>query len=117
MICVLPEVLQAPVLGLLQAADPSAPGLKHGLTADQVGPGVIGFIATFVMALGIILLGLDMTRRQRRLKNRYDYAMAREAEERARHEQAGSTAAAAGPTEEDPAGSHRPSEDPRDPEG
>lgn len=51
-------------------------------------PGIIGFIVTFIMALAIILLGLDLTRRSRRLRYRSEYAIAREAEERAAAEAA-----------------------------
>jgi capsular polysaccharide biosynthesis protein len=36
---------------------------------NLVTPGVVGFIATFVVAIGVILLLLDMNRRMRR--NRY----------------------------------------------
>ncbi|WP_051687890.1 hypothetical protein [Curtobacterium sp. S6] len=61
------------------AADES-PSLKPGLDANQVSPGVIGFLITLLLAVLIILVGLDHTRRQRRLQNRFDYAMAREEE-------------------------------------
>lgn len=43
-------------------------------------PGITGFLATMILGIMIIFLGLDMTRRARRLKYRNDYAMAREAE-------------------------------------
>jgi hypothetical protein len=36
---------------------------------NLVTPGVVGFIATFVVAMGVLLLLLDMNRRMRR--NRY----------------------------------------------
>lgn len=49
-------------------------------------PGIIGFIVTFIMAVAIILLGLDLTRRARRLRYRSQYALAREAEQRAQAE-------------------------------
>ncbi|MCT1366477.1 hypothetical protein [uncultured Kocuria sp.] len=74
------------VANFLMAADES-PSLKPGLDANQVSPGVIGFLITLLLAVLIILVGLDHTRRQRRLKNRFDYAMARE-EERREAEQA-----------------------------
>lgn len=61
-------------------ADDESPSLKPGLDANQVSPGVIGFLITLLLAVLIILVGLDHTRRQRRLKNRFDYAMAREEE-------------------------------------
>lgn len=47
-------------------------------------PGFIGFVITMILGIGIILLMLDMTRRARRLRYRNEYAMAQEAEERAR---------------------------------
>lgn len=53
-------------------------------------PGIVGFIVTFIMALAIIFLGLDLTRRARRLRYRSEYAIAREAEERAAAEAAAS---------------------------
>lgn len=43
-------------------------------------PGITGFLVTMVLGIVIILLGLDLTRRQRRLRYRVDYAKAREAE-------------------------------------
>ena len=58
-------------------------------------PGIVGFIVTFCLAVAIVLLGLDLTRRARRLRYRSEYAIAREAEERAAAE-----AAAQGKTEE-----------------
>lgn len=63
-------------------ADGESPSLKPGLDANQVSPGVIGFLLTLLLAVLIIFVALDHTRRQRRLKNRFDYAMAREQEER-----------------------------------
>lgn len=53
-------------------------------------PGFLGFVVTMAVGIGIILLMLDMTRRARRMRYRNEYAMAREAEERA---QQGSTSA------------------------
>ncbi|WP_237189430.1 hypothetical protein [Rothia nasimurium] len=46
-------------------------------------PGIVGFIITFILGIFIVLLGLDLTRRARRLRYRSEYAIAREAEERA----------------------------------
>lgn len=47
-------------------------------------PGFLGFVVTLAVGIGIILLMLDMTRRARRMRYRNEYAMAREAEKRAR---------------------------------
>ncbi|WP_193554110.1 hypothetical protein [Rothia uropygialis] len=85
--------------GLL--ADGESPSLKPGLDANQVSPGVVGFLLTLLLAVLIILVALDHTRRQRRLKNRFDYAMAREAEEREAAGQDG-TETATGVEESDP---------------
>lgn len=46
-------------------------------------PGFLGFVLTFILGVAIILLMLDMTRRARRLRYRNEYALAREAQERA----------------------------------
>ncbi|MDY3048369.1 MAG: hypothetical protein SOR40_01125 [Rothia sp. (in: high G+C Gram-positive bacteria)] len=46
-------------------------------------PGILGFAVFFILGVIIILLGLDLTRRSRRLRYRAEYAQAREAEERA----------------------------------
>lgn len=76
------------------------PSLKPGLDPQQVSPGALGFIITFILAAAVILLFADMTRRQRRLKYRYDYALQREQQRRAEEgEQPGSEKA--GDVEED----------------
>lgn len=81
------SLLSLPLSAAVLLADGSAtPTLRQGLDADQVGPGTIGFVMTFLMAALVVLLVLDHTRRQRRLKNRFDYAMRREEEERAARE-------------------------------
>ncbi len=35
---------------------------------DQIGPGVVGFLATFVIAVGLVVLVRDMNRRIQRLR-------------------------------------------------
>ena len=52
--------------------------LRPGLEAEQVSPGLIGFLITFVMVAVVVALIVDMVRRQRRLRYRADYARARE---------------------------------------
>ncbi|MDO4898558.1 MAG: hypothetical protein Q3965_04535, partial [Rothia sp. (in: high G+C Gram-positive bacteria)] len=49
-----------------------------------------------VLAVFIVLLGLDLTRRARRLRYRSEYAIAREAEERAAAEAAASAGQSSG---------------------
>ena len=44
----------------------------------EVGPGLIGFLATFAVVLVTVLLMLDMTRRLRRLRYRADQLAASE---------------------------------------
>ncbi|MCM3511048.1 hypothetical protein M3668_09745 [Rothia sp. P100] len=60
-------------------------------------PGIVGFGVTFVLAVVIVMLGLDLTRRARRLRYRSEYAIAREAEELAKAETAASAAQVATP--------------------
>lgn len=56
-------------------------------------PGIVGFGVTFVLAVVIVMLGLDLTRRARRLRYRSEYAIAREAEELAKAEASAAQAA------------------------
>jgi len=44
-------------------------------------PGIGGFFATAALSLIVIILGIDMTRRTRRLRYRAQYAAAQEAEQ------------------------------------
>lgn len=57
-------------------ADPNQ--LMPGLEAEQVSPGVIGFFATFFLVVALVLLLVDFTRRQRRLRYRMAYAAEQE---------------------------------------
>ncbi|MBM7051443.1 hypothetical protein [Rothia sp. ZJ1223] len=45
-------------------------------------PGITGALVTMILGVLIILLGLDLTRRTRRLRYRMDYALAREEQEK-----------------------------------
>lgn len=59
------------LLHLLAAAGPSGePTLKPGLDPNQVTPGPWGFFITFGLAVVVILLIWDMTRRIRRVRYR-----------------------------------------------
>ncbi|MGV3102448.1 hypothetical protein [Rothia sp. 32237D007AR] len=76
--------LTPPALTLLAAE--ATPTVMTTLNPDgsfRGSPGIVGFIVTFCLAIAIVLLGLDLTRRARRLRYRSEYAIAREAEERA----------------------------------
>lgn len=73
---------------LVIAADATSTAIpSYNQDGSPLGsPGITGFLATMVLGIMIILLGLDLTRRARRLKYRNEYAMAREAELRAQQE-------------------------------
>ena len=88
----------APLLGMAGALSAQEdPSLKPGLEVTDVSPGTVGFLATLLMVVLVILVALDHTRRQRRLKNRFDYAMAREEQERRAQQ---GPASSAGPGED-----------------
>lgn len=97
--------LAAPVWTGVVAAAEQSPSLKPGLDTADVSPGTVGFLATLLMVILVILVALDHTRRQRRMKNRFDYAMARAEQDRRRAEHPeerahdAGTAAAAGTAE------------------
>lgn len=49
---------------------PGDGGLRAGLTADQITPGLLGFVMTAFMVIAVILLMGSMTRRIRRVRYR-----------------------------------------------
>lgn len=58
---------------LLAATDPAIPtqpGLRPGLTEDQVTPGLLGFIITFSIVVIMFFLIRDMMKRIRRVRYR-----------------------------------------------
>ena len=58
---------------ILLAADPavpSPPGLRPGLSEDQITPGVLGFIVTFAIVIAMVFLIRDMVKRIRRVRYR-----------------------------------------------
>ncbi|WP_166984245.1 hypothetical protein [Paramicrobacterium fandaimingii] len=73
---------------LLRAATPS-PTPTPGFDPNAVTPGVIGFIAIFVVALLVVLLILDMVRRVRRVNYRAQVNEQLDAEERERGDRDG----------------------------
>ena len=57
-----------PVLGaVLQAAPSPSDGGEEEFTSVTVSPGLPGFFAVFVLAVVVVLLLVDMTRRVRRV--------------------------------------------------
>ena len=69
------------VMAQASSTDNPAGDLKPGLQPSQVSPGLLGFIATFVLVLAVIFLIVDFNRRNRRLRYRSEYAERRAAEE------------------------------------
>ena len=58
---------------LLAATDPaipSQPGLRPGLTEDQITPGLLGFVMTFGIVVVMVFLIRDMVKRIRRVRYR-----------------------------------------------
>ena len=58
---------------LIAATDPaipSDPGLRPGLTEDQVTPGLLGFLITFFIVAVMVFLIRDMVKRIRRVRYR-----------------------------------------------
>lgn len=70
------RVLAWPVFTL---TPPPSPPTGGDLDPTSIGPGVVGFLATFAVVLVTVLLMLDMTRRVRRL--RYRELLAQQAEQ------------------------------------
>ena len=49
---------------------PGDNGLRPGLSADQVTPGLLGFVMTAFMVIAVVALMVSMTRRIRRVRYR-----------------------------------------------
>jgi len=64
------------------AATPT-PTPTGGPSEDQVTPGVVGFLVTFLVAVAAVLLVLDMVRRIRRVRYREEIAQKLDAEQAA----------------------------------
>lgn len=52
------------------APGPGQNGLRPGLSADQVTPGLLGFVMTAFMVIAVVALMVSMTRRIRRVRYR-----------------------------------------------
>ncbi|UIK89296.1 hypothetical protein [Arthrobacter polaris] len=58
------------LLATTDPAIPTQPGLRPGLTEDQITPGLLGFIITFSIVIVMFFLIRDMTKRVRRVRYR-----------------------------------------------
>ncbi|MFS0867036.1 hypothetical protein AB3M83_06840 [Microbacterium sp. 179-B 1A2 NHS] len=85
---------------LLWLAATATPTPTSRIPDEAVTPGVEGFIAIALVAIVIVLLGMDMLRRIRRAQYRSDVRAELDAEEAATREGAGD----AGPDEVSPEG-------------
>jgi hypothetical protein len=75
-------VIAAVTLGVLAAVQPrSATPAPKAPPPDSVTPGVWGFVVIFMIAVVVILLIMDMTRRIRRVRYRAEIAQKLDAEE------------------------------------
>ena len=74
-----PDLVAFDAHGVALAADNTPAANPDGSVAGS--PGIGGFIATAALSLLVIILGIDMTRRTRRLRYRAQYAAAQEAEQ------------------------------------
>ena len=60
------------MLGRVRGLEELIPPIE--VDPNLVTPGAVGFIATFVVGIGVLLLLLDMTRRIRRVRYRAEIA-------------------------------------------
>ena len=74
-----PDLVAFAAHGVALAADNTPAANPDGSVAGS--PGIGGFFATAALSLLVIILGIDMTRRTRRLRYRAQYAAAQEAEQ------------------------------------
>jgi hypothetical protein len=65
------------------AAVTPSPSPSPVLNEDLVTPGIVGFVATFFIAIATVLLVIDMTRRIRRVRYRAEVQEQLDAEEAA----------------------------------
>ncbi|WP_425863623.1 hypothetical protein [Arthrobacter sp. TWP1-1] len=63
-------MLNLMLLATTDPAIPTQPGLRPGLTEDQVTPGLLGFIVTFSIVAIMFFLIRDMVKRVRRVRYR-----------------------------------------------
>ncbi len=74
-------MLHLPSVALLFAAATPPPGEE--IDPNLVTPGVVGFLLTFGLAVAVVLLVIDMTRRIRRIRYRAEVTERLDAEEAA----------------------------------
>ena len=58
------------LLATTDPAIPTQPGLRPGLTEDQITPGFLGFVVTFGIVVIMVFLIRDMVKRIRRVRYR-----------------------------------------------
>ncbi len=58
------------LLATTDPAVPSPPGLRPGLSEDQITPGLLGFVVTFGIVVIMVFLIRDMVKRIRRVRYR-----------------------------------------------
>lgn len=63
-------MLKLILLAATDPAIPTQPGLRPGLTEDQITPGLLGFVVTFGIVLVMVFLIRDMVKRIRRVRYR-----------------------------------------------
>ena len=63
------------LLAVTDPAVPDQPGLRPGLTEDQVTPGLLGFLITFFIVVVMFFLIRDMIKRVRRVRYREQVSM------------------------------------------
>jgi hypothetical protein len=90
------------LLGLLVGAVPVPSPTTEELDPLSVSPGLVGFLATFAVAVATVLLVLDLVRRLRRMRFREDQERRREEEAARAREAEHEGAAEDTATEDDP---------------
>lgn len=75
-------------LGILADGAPTTPPGTGDMTTATVTPGLPGFVVFFVMAIALVLLALDLSRRVRRSSARENVRVRMEEAERAEREAA-----------------------------
>lgn len=63
-------MLKLILLAATDPAIPTQPGLRPGLSEDQITPGLLGFVVTFGIVIIMVFLIRDMVKRIRRVRYR-----------------------------------------------
>jgi hypothetical protein len=104
-----------PELLALAAEVTPSPQAPAGLDPNDVTPGLAGFLPVLFLAIAVILLGISLVRRVRRIRYRAELEQRRAAEQQAEQETGRPTGRAAGsaPAGEGVAGERARGADPR----